>query len=81
MLLLFLHCEKKTSFNFILKRENRYIQMKKKKISFNLIVKRENRYKQTKMNEIKLYIYKVIEMDKMMEDWCVWKVRRGVCVI
>jgi len=55
--------------------------MKKKKISFNLIVKRENRYKQTKMNEIKLYIYKVIEMDKMMEDWCVWKVRRGVCVI
>jgi S-ribosylhomocysteine lyase LuxS involved in autoinducer biosynthesis len=36
------------------------------KTSFNLIVKRENKYKQTKMTEIKLYIYKVIEMDKMM---------------
>jgi len=43
MLSLLLHCEKK--------------------ISFNLIVKRENRYKQ-----IKLYIYKVIEMDKMTGD-------------
>jgi len=26
-------------------------------------MKRENRYKQTKMTRIKLYIYKVIEMD------------------
>jgi len=31
-------------------------------------MKRENRYKQTKMPEIKLYIYKVIEMDKMRKD-------------
>ena len=68
MLLLFLHCEKKkTSFNLILKRENRYKQIKKK-ISFYLIVKRENKYKQTKMTEVKLYIYKVIEMDKMKGD-------------
>jgi len=36
--------------------------------SLNLIVKRENRYKQTKMTEIKSYIYKVIEMDKMRGD-------------
>jgi len=50
-----------------LKRENRYKQIKKK-ISFNLIVKKENRYKQTKMIEIKLYIYKVTERDKMRGD-------------
>jgi len=32
-------------------------------------VKRENRYKKkTKMTEIRLYIYKVIEMDKMRGD-------------
>jgi hypothetical protein len=48
MLLLFLHYEKKTSFN--------------------LIVKRENKYEQTKMTDIKLYIYKVNEMDKMSGD-------------
>jgi hypothetical protein len=48
VVILFLHCEKKTLFN--------------------LIVKRENRYKQTKMIEIKLYIYKIIEMDKMRGD-------------
>jgi len=37
---------------------------------------RENRYKQTKMTKIKLYIYKVIEIDKMKGYWCVWKIRR-----
>jgi len=30
-------------------------------------MKRENRYKQTKMTRIKLYIYKVIEMEKWGE--------------
>jgi len=39
-----------------------------KKNSFNLNVKRENRYKQTKMSDIKLYVYKIIEMDKMRGD-------------
>jgi len=39
--------------------------MQEKKNSFNLIVKKENKNKQTKMTEIKLYIYKVIEIDKM----------------
>jgi len=29
------------------------------------------------MIEIKLYIYKVIEMDKMRGVWCLWKIRRG----
>jgi len=38
------------------------------KNSFELIVKRENIYKQTKITEIKLYIYKVIEMDKLRGD-------------
>jgi len=33
------------------------------------------------MTEIKLYIYKFILMDKMREDWCVWKIRRDACVI
>jgi len=40
----------------------------REKIPFNLIMKIENRYKQTKMTEIKLYIYKVIEIDKMRGD-------------
>jgi len=40
----------------------------KKKNPFNLIMKIKNRYKQTKMIKIKLYIYKVIEMDKMSGD-------------
>ena len=44
-------------------------------------MKRENGYKQTKMAEIKLYVYKVIEIDKTRGDWCVWKNRRGVCII
>jgi len=43
--------------------------LQEKKTSFNLIVKRENRYKWTKIIEIKLYIYKVIKMDKMKADW------------
>lgn len=30
-------------------------------------MKRENNYKQTKMIEIKLYSYKIIEVDKMRE--------------
>jgi len=66
MLLLFLHGEKKISFNLILKRENINKQIKKK-FSFNLIMKRENKYKQPKTTRIKLYIYKVIEMDKRLD--------------
>jgi len=55
MLLLFLHCGKKTLFNLIVKREKKN-KKTKKKISFNIIVKREKKYKQTKMTEIKSYI-------------------------
>jgi len=28
-----------------------------------------------------LYIYKIIEMDKIKGNWCIWKIRRGAWVI
>jgi len=45
-------------------------------------VKKENRYKKkTKMTEIRLYTYKVIEMDIIRGDWCVWKIKKCACDI